>query len=162
MAAVTGKTSTIPRIARRKVGAIVRRLPEASSQTFPQGALLIRTAGSIKMGATGTAQSTGLVGLARNTGQNLSTDGLAKCEYYAFEQGMAIKLTLGGTWTGSAHRGATAGLSMNTAGAVILQTTAASVGTIQSEVEWDSGVAVADGDVNVVVYFVPADTAIAV
>lgn len=160
--ATSGKTSTIIAAGRRKVGAKVRRLPETSAQTFPKGALLIRTAGSLKVGATGTAQSTGLLGFAAQSGQSLSADGLAQCPYFAFEQGEAIKITLGGTWTGSAHRGATAGFSMNTAGAVVLQTTAASVGTIVKEVEWDSGVAVADGDVNVVVYFVPADAAIAV
>jgi hypothetical protein len=162
MAAVTGKTAIVVKPGPRKTGAEVKRLPEASSQTFPVGALLSRTAGSLKMGSTGTSQSVSLLGFAIQSGQSLSADGLAKTPYYAFEQGKAIKITLGGTWTGSAHRGATAGFTMNTAGAVFLQTTAASVGTIVREVEWDNGVAVADGDVNVVVYFIPADAALAV
>lgn len=161
MAAITGKTAIIPTPGPRKTGARVFALPEASAQTFPQGALLIRTAGSVKMGATGTAQSTGIVGFARNTGQSLSADGLAQAPFFALSAGEPYKLVLGGTWTGSAHRGATAGFTMNTAGAVFLQTTAASAGTIREEVEWDSGVAVADGDVNVVVYFIPATTAVA-
>lgn len=162
MANITGKTSTVPRVGRRKVGARVRRLPEGSSQTFPTGALLIRSAGSVVMGATGTVQSTGILGLAASTGQNLSANGLAKAAYFALEPGDAIKIVLPGTWTGSAHRGATAGFSMNTAGVVVLQSTAGNAGTILSEVEWDNGIAVTDGDVNVVVYFVPASTAIAV
>jgi hypothetical protein len=160
--ATTGKTSTIPRPARRKVGAIVNSLPEVSAATWPIGAFLIRTAGSIRMGVTGTVQSTGLAGMACNTGQSLTANGLAKAAFYAFEQGRPIKMTLPGTWTGSAHRGVTAGITMNTAGVVVLQTTAGGCFTIDKEVEWDNGVAVADGDVNVVVYAIPLDAAIAV
>lgn len=160
--ATTGKASTTPRPGRRKVGARVNALPECSGQTFPIGALLIRSAGSIISGATGIAQSTGLVGLAAESGQNLTTHGLKKAKYYAFEQGQAIKLTFAATWTGSAYRGATAALSMNTAGVVTLVTAGgSSAGIIEKEVEWDTGVAVADGDINPVVYFVPADAAIA-
>lgn len=159
--ATSGKTAIPITHARREIGGVVRRAPEKSSQTFPVGALLIRSAGSIVMGATGTAQSTGLVGFAKNSGQNLTTNGLAKCEYFRFKAFQPIKIVLPGVWTGSAHRGVTAGFSMDTAGSVVLQTTAASVGTIISEVEWDSGVAVADGDSNVVVYFQPAQAALA-
>lgn len=160
--ATTGKTSTPPRPAQRKTGAEVGSLPEVSAATWPIGAVLIRTAGSVRMGVTGTVQSTGILGFAAATGQSLTTNGIKRGVFYKLEQGKKYKMTLGGTFTGSAHRGITAGITMDTAGAVVLQTTAGGCFTIDKESEWDTGVAVADGDVNVVVYAVPLDAAIAV
>jgi hypothetical protein len=164
MAAVTGATATIARPGRRKVGAKVRQKPEASSLTFPVGALLALLNGSVSAGSTGQLQSTGLLGLAINSGQNLTANGLKNCTYFAFEKGEAIKLTFAvSNWTGSAHRGITAGLSMDTNGSVVVKSGGASTcGTIIDAVDWDSGLTVgpvADGDVNPVVYFVLADTA---
>jgi hypothetical protein len=161
MAAVTGATSSIPRPGRRKVGAKVRYKPEASSLTYPVGALLAQLNGSISVASTGELQSTGLLGIAISTGQNGTANGVKSGAYFAFEKGEAIKLTFAvSNWTGSAHRGITAGLSMNTANVVVVSSGGASTcGTIIDAVEWDTGVPVADGDINPVVYFVLADTA---
>lgn len=165
--AVTGATATIGRPGRRKVGAVVRNEPEGSSQTFPAGALLVRTTGQwLAMGTTGQAQSTGLVGIAISTGQNLSANGLKSTPYFAIEKGLPYKFTFSiASWIGSVHRGLTAGISMNTAGSVVILSGGASTcGTIIDAVEWDSGVtqgAVADGDANPLVYFVFADAAVA-
>lgn len=164
MAAVTGATAVIARPGRRKVGAKARRGPEGSSQTFPAGALLIRTTGQwIGMGATSQNQSTGLVGLAISTGQNQTANGLNDAVYFAFEKGEAVKLTFSiASWIGSVHRGLTAGFYMFSNGSVVVKSGGASTcGTIIDAAEWDTGVAVADGDANPLVYFVPADAAIA-
>jgi len=162
--AVTGATAVIARPGRRKTGAIVRSQPEASSQTYPAGALLVRTTGQfIGMGATSQAQSTGLVGLAVSTGQNQTANGLVNAVYFAFEKGLPVKLTFSiASWIGSVHRGLTAGFYMFSNGSVVVKSGGASTcGTIIDAVEWDTGVAVADGDGNPLVYFVPADAAIA-
>lgn len=164
MAAVTGATAVIMRPGRRKVGAKVRRGPEASSQTFPAGALLVRTTGQfIGMGATSQNQSTGLVGFAVSTGQNQTTNGLNNAVYFAFEKGEPVKAVFSiASWIGSVHRGLTAGFYMFSNGSVVVKSGGASTcGTIIDGVEWDTGVAVADGDANPLVYFVPADAAIA-
>lgn len=164
--AVTGATATIPRPARRKVGAKVRAKYEQSSQTFPVGALLaLNASGQVVMGSTAELQSTGLLGIAISSGRNLAaneTAGTRGTPFFAFEKGEAIKLTFAvSSWTGTAHRGVTAALYMNTAGSVYVSSGGASTsGTIIDAVEWDNGVMVADGDVNPVVYFIPADTAI--
>lgn len=162
--AVTGATATVMRPGRRKVGAKVRQQLEASSQTFPLGALLVRTTGQwIAMGATSQAQSTGLVGFAASTGQNQTTNGLVNAPYFVFEKGEAVKATFSiASWIGSVHRGLTAGFYMFSGGQVVVKSGGASTcGTIIDAVEWDTGVAVADGDANPIVYFVPADAAIA-
>jgi len=165
MAAVTGLSTLYPRPARRKVGARVRSLPEFSALTHPIGALLIRTAGSFKTGVTGIDQSTGILGFAISTGQNLATttvSGQAKAAYWAAQQDEAYQFVLNTTWTGSALRGKTACLSMNTAGQVFVATAAGSTcGTILDAKDWDNGLKVQDGDVYPVVYFVLADAAIA-
>jgi len=163
--AQTGATATVARPGRRKVGAIVRQSPEGSSQTYPKGALLARVAASgIVMGSTAELQSTGLVGLAISSGQNLTANGLKNATYFAFEKGGApIKLTFAvSSWTGTAHRGVAGALYMDTNGSVWVSSGGASTcGTILDAVDWDNGVPVADGDVNPVVYFVVADAAIA-
>lgn len=164
MAAITGATAVIARPGRRKTGAIVRAEPEGSSQTFPAGALLVRTTGQwIGLGATSQNQSTGLVGIAISTGQNQTANGLNNAVYFAFEKDKPIKLTFSNTsWIGSVHRGLTAGFYMYSNGSVVVKSGGASTcGTIIDAVEWDNGVAVADGDQYPIVYFVPADAAIA-
>lgn len=164
MAAITGATATIGRAGKRKIGQRVRTALEASSQTFPLGALLIRDGTkNAAMGATSQAQSTGLIGLAASTGQNKSASGLATTPYVQFERDQPFKFTFSiASWIGSVHRGLTAGFYMDSAGSVVVKSGGASTcGTIIDAVEWDSGVAVADGDANPLVYFVVADAAIA-
>lgn len=165
MAAVTGASTLTPRPGRRKTGAKVRVLPEFSALTHPIGALLIRTAGSFKTGVTGLDQSTGIVGFAISTGQNLATttvSGQAKAAFWAAAQGDAFALVLNTTWTASALRGKTACISMNTAGQVFAATAAGSTcGTIIDAIEWSNGVPVLDGDVFPVVYFAISDAALA-
>lgn len=150
---------------RRKTGALVRQSPEGSSQTYPIGALLARVAASgIVMGSTAELQSTGLVGLALSSGQNLTANGIKNATYFAFEKGGApIKLPFAvSSWTGTAHIGVTAALYMDASGHVYVSSGGASTcGTIIGAVDWDNGVAVADGDVNPIVYFAVADAAIA-
>lgn len=165
MAAVTGATSIPVKPGRRKTGAKVVRLPEFSALTHPIGCLLIRTAGSYKAGANGFGNSTGILGFAIASGQNLATttvSGQPQVGFYAAEQGRAFKIVLNTTWTGSALRGSAVGLSV-TAGAVIVGTGqgASTCGSIVDAVDWDNGVKVQDGDVNPVVYFILADSAIA-
>lgn len=162
--AVTGATAVIARPGRRKVGARVRQSPEGSSQTFPVGALLCRLAGQwIGMGSTNQSQSTGLVGIAISSGSNRTANGLNNAQFFAFEKDQPIKLTFSiASWIGSVHRGLTAGFNMDSAGSVVVKSGGASTcGTIIDAVEWDTGVPVADGDANPLVYFVCADAAIA-
>jgi hypothetical protein len=163
MAAITGASFTIPRPGKRKTGGLVRQEPEGSSQTFPIGALLVRTTGQwIASGSSSQSQSVSLVGIAISSGQNQTANGLKNSVYFAFEKGQPIKLTFScASWIGSVHRGLTAGFFMSSNGSVCLSSGGASTcGTIIDAVEWDTGVAVADGDNFPVVYFVPADAAI--
>jgi hypothetical protein len=158
-----GSTATIARAGRRKTGARVFKSLEGSSQTFPIGALLARVAGSgIVMGSTAELQSTGLVGLAINSGQNLSANSLKNAKYFAFEVDQPIKLTFAvSSWTGTAHRGIAGALYMDTNGSVWVSSGGTSTcGTILDSVDWDNGVPTQDGDVNPVVYFVVAAAAI--
>lgn len=165
MAAITGATAIAPKPSRRKTGARVKYLPEFSALTHPIGALLIRTAGSIKTGVTGIDQSTGILGFAISSGQNLATttvSGQKKCAYFAAEHGQMYEAVFQTTWTASRDRGKTACLSMNTAGVVFVSTAAGStcISVIDAK-DWDNGVVVQDGDVNPVVYFIFIDAAIA-
>lgn len=159
-------TSYLPiKPSRRKVGANVVRLPEFSGLTHPLGALLIRTAGSFKTGVTGIDQSTGILGFAASTGQSLATttvSGQAQAAYWKAERGEKYEGVFVTTWTASRDRGKTACLSMDTAGKVVITTAAGSTCiTILNAKDWDNGAKVQDGDVNPVVYFMLADSAIA-
>jgi hypothetical protein len=166
MAAQTGTTSLPIRPSRRKVGAAAGDLPEFSAQTFPIGCALIRTAGSVKFGTTGFAQSTGLVGFAINSGQNLATttaSGQKKAVFFRAQKNETYEGVLNTTWTGSILRGATAGISWNTAGVGVIGTGAGASShlTIVDAKDWDNGVTVEDGDVFPVVRFILSDASIA-
>lgn len=157
MAALTGKTSTPIEAGQRKVGAVVRAHPEASSQTFPRGALLIRSAGLIQMHTTGYV-SASLFGYAVKSGGNGSADGVVTANVYRFLHDENHKITLSGTYT-STLDGGTCALSQNTAGAVVAVTaTSAS----DSSVGRIGGVAPgwSNGDVNPIILFTPFDAKI--
>lgn len=167
MAAQTGTTSLPIRPSRRKTGAEVRNLPEFSALTHPIGAMLIRTAGSFKANNTaGFAQSTGIIGFAVSTGQNVTTttvSGQPTAAFFAARHGQVYEGVLNTTWSAATLRGATAGLSANSLGKVVVGTAAgaSSCLTIIDAKDWDNGAKVLDGDVFPVVYFVLADAAIA-
>lgn len=167
MAAQTGTTSLPARPSRRKTGGVVRQLPEFSALTHPIGALLFRTSGSVSgASVAGFAQSTGIVGFAMSTGQNLTTttiSGQPVTPFWAARHGEAYELVLNTTWTASAMRGKTAGLSVNSKGVVVVGTGAgaSTCGTVIDGKDWDNGVKLLDGDAFPVVYFVFADAAIA-
>lgn len=167
MAAQTGTTSLPVRPSRRKTGARVRQLPEFSALTHPIGAILFRTSASMSgASVAGFAQSTGILGFAISSGQNVSTttvSGQPKAAYFVAEHGQAYELVLNTTWTASALRGKTAGISVNTKGLAVVGTGqgASTCGTIIDAKDWDNGAAVLDGDAFPVVYFVFADAAIA-
>lgn len=157
MAAQTGKTSIPIEPGSRKVGAVVRGRPEASSQTYPRGALLIRSNGIIQMHTTGYV-SVSLYGYAAKSGGNGSADGVVTANIYRFLHDEEHKIALSGTYT-STLDGGTIALSQNTAGAVVAVTaTSAS----DSSVARIAGVAPgwANGDVNAVILFVPLDAKI--
>lgn len=163
MAAITGKTSIPVEPASRKVGAKMLAVPEASALTYPKGDLLIRSGGFLTPAATGVV-STGMVGFAARSGQNLASDGAKKGSVWKTEKDKAFKIVLGGTWT-ETLRGATGALSRGSGasiGAIRVTTgtavSASSGGYIIDALPWDNG-PVSNGDVNVVVLFVPADAA---
>ena len=161
--AVTGaSTGVIPRPAQRKVGGLVRNFPEGSSQTFAIGAIISRGAGAFAvLGSSAELQSTGILGFAISKGSNRTTNGLNSTPIFVPEKGLAFRIAFQATWTGSAHRGLTAALYMDASQNVWVSSGGASTcGTIIDAAQWDTGVAVADGDVNPVVYFVLADTAV--
>jgi hypothetical protein len=149
--------------ASRKVGAKMKGIKEASAQTYPKGDLLVRSSGFIQAAATGCP--TTFTGVAARTGQNGATDGAKKASVWKFEHDKAFRVTLAGTWT-DALRGATCALSRGSGASIgaIRATTGTGVsnsscGYIEDALDWDNG-PVANGDVNVVVLFVPADAAI--
>lgn len=162
--ATTGKTSIPVEPATRKVGAKMLGIPEASALTYPKGDLMIRSGGFLTPAATGVV-STGIVGFAARTGQNGASDGAKKGSVWKAQKNEPYKIVLAGTWT-ETLRGATGALSRGSGasiGAIRVTTgtavSASSGGYIQDALDWDNG-SVANGDVNAVVLFIPADAAI--
>lgn len=150
--AVTGKTS-IPLVpGPRKNGAKVLSLPEASAQTYPAGAILIKSAGMIQMHTTGYV-SVDLYGVAYDSGKSGSADRAKSNNFYRFEYGKPFKGAVSGSLA-SSQLGATAALSQNTAGAVQLITAATASDSSAVRIEgFAEGFAA--GDTNPVVFFVP-------
>ncbi len=150
--AVTGK-STIPLgPGPSKTGAKVVRFAEASAQTYPAGALLIKSAGSGQMHTTGLV-STNLWAIALKSGQNATADGAKTGAGVRFEAGAPYKGAVSGSLAAS-QLGNTAALSQNTAGAVFIITAAtASDSSMVRIQEFAEGFAA--GDTNPVVLFVP-------
>ena len=162
--ATTGKTSIPVEPASRKVGAKLLGVPEASALTYPKGDLMIRSGGFLTPAATGCV-STGMVGFAARSGQNGTSDGAKKGSIWKIQHDQAFKVVLGGTWT-ETLRGATCAISRGSGASIgaIRATTgtavsASSCGWIVDGLDWDNG-PLANGDVNAVVLFVPADAAI--
>jgi hypothetical protein len=150
--AVTGKTHVIVEPGPRKTGAKVQRLPEGSSQTYPRGALLIRSAGYISAHTTSNV-SVSLYGIAAKSGGNKTAVGLNNAAVFRFEPDQPFKIAISGALAES-QLGATLALSQDTAGKVFGITAAAasdsSVGRIVQFAEGFAG-----GDTNPVVLFVP-------
>lgn len=138
--------------------AFVQPLPEVSGQTFPHGCIVQQTAGSLA--GTGTGVLTSFWGVAVNNGQDLATDGAAKCAAFRFQKGPGHEFigVLVGV-LGTAHMGGTAAVSQNSAGIAVL--------TFGTGVSASSSVRIqrpapgwAIGDENALVYFIPLDAAI--
>lgn len=157
MAALTGKTATPIEPGPRKTGAVVEGYPEASSQTYPRGALLIQSAGYIQMHTTSNV-SVSLFGYAAASGGNGSADGVKTAQVYRFRHDDRHKITLSGTFTAT-NNGATCALSQNTAGVVVAVTAAAAS---DSSVARIRGIAPgwSEGDVNPIILFTPLDAKI--
>lgn len=150
--AVTGKTHIVVEPGPRKTGAKAQRLPEGSSQTYPRGALLIRSDGYIISHTTSNV-SVSLYGIAGKSGGNGTANGDKKALVWRFEPDKPFKVAISGALAES-QLGATLALSQNTAGKVFGITAAAasdsSVGRIVQFAEGFAG-----GDTNPVVLFVP-------
>lgn len=150
--AVTGKTTIPVEPGRRKTGARLVALPEASAQTYPAGALLIRSAGYIQMHTTSNV-SVDLFGIAAESGASGSADGAKVAKVWRFTPGAEFKAAVSGSVAAS-QLGATAALSQNTAGALFLITAAAaSDSSVVRLLDFADGFAA--GDTNPVMYFVP-------
>jgi len=150
--AITGRTSIVGEPAQRKTGAKMQPCPEASSQTYPRGALLIKSAGFVNMHTTSFV-SVSLYGLAARSGRNGTADGDKNANVWRFQADQPFKMAMSGTFTAT-NRGATAALSQNTAGVCFLVT--ASSASDSSVVRIiDAVPPFTVGDVNPVVYFVP-------
>lgn len=153
----TGKTNTPVQPGRRKTGAHVVAVPEASAQTYPKGAILVRTSGYVQS-STGACLSVNLFGIALKSGQNGASDGAKTASVYRFRDNEPFKATFAGTWTDTL-RGATAAISVNSVGVVQLKTGTA-VSASSCCVMQDVTPEFAIGDANPTVYFVPFDSAI--
>lgn len=152
MVALTGKTSIPVVPGRRKTGAKVLKLPEASAQTYPAGAILIKSAGMIQMHTTSNI-SVDLYGVAYRSGRNGSADRAKTANFYRFERDQEYKAAVSGS-VASSQLGATIALSQNTAGNVFLITAAAaSDSSVGRLVEFADGFA--PGDSNPVMFWVP-------
>jgi len=158
--AVTGKSAipVVPGV--RKVSPLVTGAPEASAQTNPRGAIAVMTAGFVASAATGCPTS--IYGFFADVGQNLATDGAANGGFYRADSGeeKAFVAVLDGVWS-SSFRNATAALSMNTAGVVVLKTgtaVSASSNVRMQEVKYGFTV----GDTNPIVSFVVLAAAVQV
>lgn len=151
--AVTGRTSVPIEPGRRKTGAKLVMLPEASSQTYPKGALLIKSIGYIQMHTTSNV-SVSLYGFAARSGGNGTADGHKSALVYKINpDGAEFKGALSGTYTSTVN-GATCALSQNTAGAVIVVTAAAASDSSVARII-DIDRTFSPGDVNPVVLFSP-------
>lgn len=155
--AVTGKPSIPVQAGPRKTGAKVLSLPEASAQTYPEGAILIKSAGMIQMHTTGYI-SVDLYGIAYRSGRNGSADRAKTNNFLRFESGQPYKAAVSGS-VASSQLGATVAISQNTAGAVFLVTAAtASDSSVARIVNFAEGFAA--GDTNPVMFFVPLSSKI--
>jgi hypothetical protein len=150
--AVTGK-STIPvEPGPRKTGALVVSVLEASSQTFPRGAILSKSAGSIVFHGTSNL-SVNLYGIALASGKNGSADGAKTNAIYRFERDGLYKVVISGT-VAQSQMGNTLALSQDTAGKVFGITAAASSdSSVARMVKFAEGFTAAD--TNPVIYFTP-------
>lgn len=150
--AVTYKTNIPVEPASRKTGAVLQSLPEAASQTYPRGALLIRSAGYIQMHTTSNV-SVSLYGIAAQSGGNGSADGVKSAAVWRFQPDQPFKVALSGSLAAS-QLGATLALSQNTAGKVFgISAAAASDSSVARIVNFAEGSAA--GDTNPVILFVP-------
>lgn len=149
---VTGKTHVVVEPATRKTGALLQSLPEGSSQAYPRGALLIRSAGFIVSHTTSNV-SVNLYGIAARSGGNATADGLKSAAVYRFQPNEPFKIAISGVLSNS-QLGATLAISQNTAGKLFgITAAAASDSSIARIVKFAEGFA--SGDTNPVVYFVP-------
>lgn len=149
---VTFRTNIPVEPGKRKVGAVALSLPEASSQTYPRGALLIRSANLIKMHTTSNV-SVNLYGIAARSGGNATADGIKKALVYRFKADEAFKVAASGS-VASGLLGSTGALSQDTAGKVFLITAAAaSDSSVVRILDYAEGAV--SGDVNPVMYVVP-------
>ncbi len=150
--AITFKTNIPVEPARRKTGATLLSLPEGSSQTYPRGALLIRSAGLIIMHTTSNV-SVSLYGFAARSGGNATADGIRKAAVWRLQADTPFKAAASGS-VASGLLGSTAALSQNTAGKVFLITAAAaSDSSVVRLLDYAEGAV--SGDVNPVMTFVP-------
>jgi len=150
--AITGKTTITVEPGRRKVGAKMLPLPEGSSQAFPRGALLIRSAGFIVMHTTSNV-SLNLFGIAARSGANKTADGLVNAHVWRFTPDEEFKIAISGSLAAS-QLGATMAISQNTAGQLFgITAAAASDSSVARIVKFTDGFAA--GDTNPVVFFVP-------
>jgi hypothetical protein len=150
--AVTGKTTMTVTPGTRKNGPKVLRVQEASAQTYPAGAILSKSAGSIIFHGTSNL-SVNLYGVALKSGLNLTADGLKSNAIFRFQADQPFKIAISGSVAAS-QLGATIAISQNTAGQVFgLTAAAASDSSVARIVEFAEGFAA--GDTNPVVLFVP-------
>ena len=149
---VTGRSYIVPEPGKRKDGAKLLWLPEGSSQTYPRGALLIRSAGYIILHTTSNV-SVNLFGIAARSGGNGTADGVKSAAVWRFTPDAEFKIAASGAVSAS-DLGATAALSQNTAGKLFLITAAAaSDSSVARIVSFGTGFAA--GDTTPVVLFVP-------
>jgi hypothetical protein len=150
--AVTGKTAIVVTPGPRKGGPKVLRVQEASAQTYPAGAILSKSAGSIVFHGT-SYLSVNLYGVALKSGLNLTADGLKSNAIFRFEEDKPFKAAVSGSLAAS-QLGATCAISQDTAGNVKLVTAAAASDSSAARiVEFAEGFVA--GDTNPVVFFVP-------
>lgn len=148
----TGKTSIPIEPARRKTGAVVQRLGESASQTYPAGCLVIKSAGVVSMHATSFV-SVSLFGVALKSGRNGSANGVKSNQFYRFQAGEPFKVVMTGTLA-SSNLGQTIALSQNTAGVVVgVSAATASDSSVARAIEFAEGFS--ESDTNPVVLFVP-------
>lgn len=151
--AVTGRT-TIPLVpVGEKVGPVVYKLPEMASATFPIGALLSKSAGSIRMHTTGYITAD-LYGMAISTGKNGSADGVKTNAFYRFQYGAGkgFKIAISGSLH-SSQLGNTMGISQNTAGQCFGITATTASNSVARMVDFADGFV--SGDTNPVIWAVP-------
>lgn len=158
MVALTGKTNA-PAQPTPHAYVLNTPLPEASAQTFPIGAFLATSAGSLVGAATGGCP-TSFYGVAASSGQNLATDGAKPCSNFRFQTGpgFEFQMPLAGV-LGTANILGTAAVSINSAGVPIL-TTGTGVSNSSTVVVQRPAPGWNIGDTNAIVYFIPLQAAL--